>query len=98
MLRRTTVAGIDTLASSRPPQPSIFSSTFFSFFFFLLSTFFAINLSPFCSNLARLTDIGIMPPGRKGVPSKICIASSTEGSFKNVTRASPFTLPVSLST
>jgi hypothetical protein len=41
----------------------------------------SLHLLPFCSNLAWVTDIGIVPPGRKGVPSKICIAKSTEGSY-----------------
>lgn len=38
------------------------------------------NILPFCSNLARVTDIGIFPPGRRGDPSKICKARATEGS------------------
>lgn len=35
---------------------------------------------PFCSNFACVTVIGILSPGRKGAPSKILMAKSTEGS------------------
>lgn len=39
---------------------------------------------PFCSNLAWLTDIGTLPPGRKGAPSNIWMARATEGSYVDI--------------
>ena len=38
------------LGTKHIPQPSILSSTFLSFFFFLLSTFLDTNLSPACKS------------------------------------------------
>ena len=39
-----------------------------------------IDYLPFCSNLAGVTDMGILSPGLKGDPSRICNAKATEGS------------------
>ena len=36
---------------------------------------------PFCSNLAGLTDIRVLPPGRNDVPSNNCTAKATDGSW-----------------